>query len=211
MEQRCTCGAALPDDARFCHRCGKPQYEEDIARLAEQEPPSRPVSLLVEPAVLSSPGRISFKNSRAVATSIVAAVLAFFGFFVVASTFYPLWPMILLAAGFFAVFAYNRHSREPISIAAGARLGMMTGLWFFLAVAIIATFASVTLDTSTGVQAWRQMQGMPQLAQLKIDDPHQMQRIILVSMFIGFFVFTLLPGLGGILGARFWTNRRHSQ
>ncbi|MBV9294668.1 MAG: zinc-ribbon domain-containing protein, partial [Acidobacteriaceae bacterium] len=23
MQQRCTCGAILPEDARFCHKCGK--------------------------------------------------------------------------------------------------------------------------------------------------------------------------------------------
>ena len=23
----CTCGAQLPPDARFCHKCGKPQYD----------------------------------------------------------------------------------------------------------------------------------------------------------------------------------------
>ena len=28
MPEFCTCGAELPPDARFCHRCGKPQREE---------------------------------------------------------------------------------------------------------------------------------------------------------------------------------------
>ena len=32
---QCNCGATLPQDARFCHKCGKPQYESDIVRLQE--------------------------------------------------------------------------------------------------------------------------------------------------------------------------------
>src|SRR5689334_2027095 len=31
MADFCTCGAQLPEDARFCHRCGKPQRNETFA------------------------------------------------------------------------------------------------------------------------------------------------------------------------------------
>ena len=27
VPEYCTCGAQLPPDARFCHKCGKPQYD----------------------------------------------------------------------------------------------------------------------------------------------------------------------------------------
>ena len=34
MPEFCTCGAELPPDSRFCHKCGKPQREE----IAVEEP-----------------------------------------------------------------------------------------------------------------------------------------------------------------------------
>src|SRR6202034_1529404 len=39
----CTCGAQLPPDARFCHKCGKPQY--DYPGLDEPEPATPPVEV----------------------------------------------------------------------------------------------------------------------------------------------------------------------
>src|SRR5690349_20503527 len=76
---QCTCGAQLPDDARFCHRCGKPQYEEDIARLREQEAtvaPPQPVS----PPPAPPQGKIDFGNRRAVFVSIAVSMLTLFVF-----------------------------------------------------------------------------------------------------------------------------------
>src|SRR5258706_16455256 len=32
VPERCTCGAQLPPDALFCHKCGKPQREDLIER-----------------------------------------------------------------------------------------------------------------------------------------------------------------------------------
>ncbi len=36
MPDFCTCGAQLPPDALFCHKCGKPQRE--IAPVAAEAP-----------------------------------------------------------------------------------------------------------------------------------------------------------------------------
>src|SRR5438093_11633008 len=38
----CTCGAELPEDARFCHRCGKPQREEIVVEQPLPPPPPIP-------------------------------------------------------------------------------------------------------------------------------------------------------------------------
>ena len=37
----CTCGAQLPPDARFCHKCGKPQYDYPGVEEPEPAPPLR--------------------------------------------------------------------------------------------------------------------------------------------------------------------------
>ena len=201
MELRCTCGAVLPEDARFCHKCGKPQYEEDIARLAEQEaappPPSR-VELPTSQAL-----GITFKNSRAVTISGIVAGGAFFGSALAGLLSPLLWPVVLLAAGFFASVLYKSGSAEPLSSANGARLGWMTGLWLFLVLMLGATMVSLYLSSPAGADVMKQLHSMPQFEQMATMNKHDVVMSILVSAIPTFFMVTLISGLGGILGARF--------
>ena len=54
MSEFCTCGAELPPDALFCHKCGKPQRE--ISAHVEEEPAvSVPVEMAVPPPVREAP------------------------------------------------------------------------------------------------------------------------------------------------------------
>src|SRR3954453_7443593 len=58
----CTCGAKLPEDARFCHKCGKPQFE-----LIEPEEPA--VVEPVPPVPVQPPPQpqgVGFRNPAAV-------------------------------------------------------------------------------------------------------------------------------------------------
>lgn len=195
MEPRCTCGAFLPQDARFCHKCGKPQYEEDIVRLREQEsvpPPAPPLTVAPRPA------EVSVRNMRAVAITVIMAASAFVisGAAVVVSPF--LFPFVLLAAGFFAALIYGNRAPVPISAAAGAFLGWLTGLWLFLVFAI-------SLVSPAGSEAIRQIQSAPQFAQLHMQNP---QQLLVFAGFACFCIVTFLPGLGGILGASLSARRR---
>ena len=205
MEQRCTCGAILPEEARFCHKCGKPQYEEDIARLSREEQPSAP-RVGSQPASGPPLAGISFKNSRAVTVSAAAACAAFFGSGLVGLVSPLLWPLILLAAGFFAAGIYKGRSSEPLSSVAGARLGWMTGLWLFLVITIAGIMISLYLTSPAGADVIRQLKAMPQFSQLNIGDTHELLSSMLVSAIPTFFMVTAIPGLGGLLGARFWTK-----
>src|SRR5712671_2740184 len=74
----CTCGAKLPPDARFCHKCGKPQRDEPLL-VQEQEPVQRPIEPPGLPPVskLELP-RIGFHNGLAVRIALLAGILAFF-------------------------------------------------------------------------------------------------------------------------------------
>jgi hypothetical protein len=205
VEQRCTCGAPLPDDARFCHKCGKPQYEEDIARLA----PEVPVAAAPVPPPTTQPRRISFSNSRAVVVSLIVAAVSLLGLCAAAFIAPLLWPIVLCAAGFAAAMLYKGHSQEPLSPAAGARLGWMTGLWLFLVFAISAGLTSIYLASPNGREALKALPNIPELAKM-LDNPHQFLMSVLASIIPTFFMVTLLPGLGGMLGAKLVTRGRRS-
>lgn len=211
MGERCTCGAVLPEDARFCHKCGKPQFEQDAEferenSLNEQAAPATAAANL-SPATIAN-AAISFKNSRAVLISIVVAAFTVigFGFAVLLSPL--LWPLILLAAGFSAASAYRRSSTEPLTTAAGARLGWMTGLWLFLVFLLMAALISIYLASPAGSEAVKRMQTMPQFSQLTVANPHELVTSLLFSAVPTFFMVTLIPGLGGILGARLFSKGR---
>jgi hypothetical protein len=207
VEQRCTCGAILPEGARFCHKCGKPQYEEDIERLREQEAPVAPPVVPAAAAAKPLPG-ITFKNSRAVTITAIVAAAAFFGSGIAGMISPLLWPLILLAAGFAAAGLYKGHSAEPLSGAAGARLGWMTGLWLFLVLTIAGLMVVLYLTSSAGAEVMKQLKAMPQFSQLTIGDTHELLNSMLLSAIPTFFMVTVIPGLGGLIGARFWTKSK---
>lgn len=209
MPPRCTCGAVLPDDARFCHKCGKPQFEEDIARLSAHEAAPSPVQPVQQVPIPRTPG-ISFRNSRAVAISIIAAGGAFFGS-VAAGMISPLlWPLVPVAAGFVAALLYKASSHESLTAAAGARLGWMTGLWLFLVFLIGMTALAIYLASSAGGELVKQLQAMPQFSKIPIGSPRDLLNNILISAIPTFFTVTVLPGLGGMLGAKLSARRNPS-
>ena len=204
-QQRCTCGAVLPEDARFCHKCGKPQYEEDIARLAAETPPvPTPVR---ERASAPLPSGISFRNSRAVLITLVVAALAFFASLLATMLWAPLFPIVLCGAGFIAARLYRSDAAEPLTASGGARLGWMTGLWLFLMVAVLCTVAAVYLSTPQG---WEQAKAFwaqfPEMSK-GLGDQHDVLTTLLMRLPFLFFLLTLLPGLGGMLGAK--SSPRH--
>jgi lysylphosphatidylglycerol synthetase-like protein (DUF2156 family) len=208
---RCTCGAVLPEDARFCHKCGKPQFEETADAVdaeqtleAVQIPPGLPSA---RPNALQT--GISFKNSRAVVISLIVAAGAMVCFFPIALLAPPLFPIFLCAVGFVAVRIYKGRSAESLSTSAGARLGWMTGLWIFLVFAVLLALSAIMVANS---ELWQQLQTtwakLPQTAPLTSLSQHDFLVRLLVMFPFLFFLFTLLPGLGGILGAKFpWRKR----
>lgn len=208
-QQRCTCGALLPEAARFCHKCGKPQYEEDIARLAESPTPA-PVQGPILPPGSTAPPAISFKNSRAVLISLVVAAATFFGSGAAVLISPLLFPIILCAGGFASARIYRHQSAEAITATAGARLGWMTGLWLF---AIIAILSAVTAIYISSPQGWEQARAIwaqvPEVSKLLVSQ-HDFLVRLLINLPFFFFLLTLLPGLGGMLGAKSVTRRRPS-
>src|SRR5579872_904608 len=66
----CTCGATLPPDARFCHKCGKPQREEDVQ--VEEQPI---IVAAPPPPVAAEPPPISFRNRLALRVGLMTGAL----------------------------------------------------------------------------------------------------------------------------------------
>src|SRR5579862_3192296 len=65
----CTCGAQLPPDARFCHKCGKPQRDEP---LLVDEPVVVPPPPPLAPPPPAPP--ISFRNAIAVRVALATGI-----------------------------------------------------------------------------------------------------------------------------------------
>jgi hypothetical protein len=198
----CTCGARLPEDARFCHKCGKPQFEEVAEPELQPEAPVTPPPL---PAL-----EISFRNGTAVRISFVAALLAIV-LSVVPLPFpplrYALAFLVLPASGFIAVYIYMRRTGQRLTLRSGARLGWITGIFLFT-ISIVQLTGSMVLLTASGDIA-RQVRdvsggdaGYRELQKL-LNQPADIAITVCIAVILLLFIFlTALPMLGGALGAK---------
>jgi hypothetical protein len=213
VELRCSCGAAPPPDARFCHKCGRPLYEEDAALLEEAQQAAAPIPTPV-PVSAAPATAISFRNMRAVGVSIAFAAATFVAL-VLFSMALPgvamlATPLLLAAGGFASAVVYARQTRQPLSGASGARLGWMTGVWFFLASLILVTIGVTVLSGPVGDTVLAQMRSNPQFANYKFPNTKELASNALAGTIQIFFLAVLFPIFGGIAGARFASRNRPS-
>jgi hypothetical protein len=207
VQPRCTCGAFLPEDARFCHKCGKPQYEEDIARLSVQEvvSPVMPAAERDSPRLLPS-AAIGFRNLRAVGTTLAVAAVSLVALGIAGEIgASPLLLIILCAAGFVAARFYHRRTAERLTPLAGAKLGAMTCLWLFLVVAIgaLVNFASVDgrEKFKTAILNAPNLPNVPEVTRL-LQDPSELLLFMLLSFVLLFLIGAIAAAFGGMLAAR---------
>ena len=199
MPDVCTCGARLPEDARFCHKCGKPQRDEPVF---EPAPVFQPIAALATPPPL--PADIGFRNSIAVRIALLAAVLDFFLISVTLSVSPEIvWLIaLLLGAGFLAVYLYGRLTGEKLTIRKGARMGWLTGVFCFGFALILFTLSMVS---EPGLARLREEMGKRGTPQINVE---QMVQVLSSPAGIGSLIvfslvfFTLLPTAGGALGAK---------
>jgi hypothetical protein len=209
VEPRCTCGAVLPEDARFCHKCGKPQFEEDLARLDAVQPVSaQPVVVTAAPSTDGRATGIGLNNMRAVLVTMAVAALALFVLYFAALIAPPLGLFVLCGAGFAAARFYKARTTEPLSPGGGAVLGVMTGFWLFLVVVVCAAITSVYVASPTGREFLRSaMPKMPEVAKM-LDDPHQFMMNLLLNLIPVFFIATISAAFGGMLAVRLSSRQR---
>lgn len=197
MPEYCTCGAHLPPDARFCHKCGKPQFDYP---LPEPEAVPEPVA----PAIAKRQGEatIGFRNRTAVHVSLLSTLAAFLLIAFPLPTLIAVMRLFLcfIAAGYFAVYVYKRRTGQTVTVRAGARLGWMTGIFSF---AIAAVMVLGTLPSAATFRA--QLMGKdPNVDQLirTVDDRTILVGALLFTLTFLFVLLSLLPMLGGALGAK---------
>jgi hypothetical protein len=196
----CTCGAHLPADARFCHKCGKPQF--DYPPVTEEI--AEPVQT-VAPA-LSKPLEIGFHNGVAVRIGFIAASSAVVMFlFPLPNPFLRL--LAFLVAGFLAVYLYTRRTGQMLSIRGGARIGWITGIFSFLLVSILATISIVAIASREGLANFFRSQLPPNDARTEsmtqmLQDPATLAAALLFMLIVLFIIVTALPMIGGALGAK---------
>ncbi len=217
MNEYCNCGAKLPDEARFCHKCGKPQFEledepepspavETVAIVADPE-----LALLAVAAAASQiPPGISLRNPNAVRTALIAAgITGLVAMVPLPQAIALLWNAIALAAGgFLAVYLYHRRTGDQLNARSGARLGYFVGLFCFLMMLVIftVTMVMVTSDHSLrDILREAAPKGNPELVQdfdKILESPGAIGAIVILALSTYFFIITLLPTIGGALAAK---------
>jgi len=200
MPEFCTCGAQLPPDALFCHKCGKPQRHIEAHEPETPAPETLPPTPIPRVAV-AAPPNANFGNPIAVRVSVLAAMLSL-----------PLcWiPVIsvavFIAAGSVAVYLYVRRTGQRIDWRNGLRIGWMTGLVTFVCLAVLFTVAVGVVSMAGGPDFFNQ----PQFKNMPMYDEHTLEAAkammtlpgIIQALLSTFITTMLFCGAGGALAAR---------
>lgn len=202
MPDFCTCGAELPVDARFCHRCGKPQRAEDLLRDEAVE-----TAFVREPAPVKPPAAVpapGFQNPIALRVALLAASLATLLFLLIQYGF-VVW---LVGAGFLAAYLFSRRTQQVLSVRSGAYLGWITGILNFALLAVLFAVSAALSGDQLAQLYQEQLRQMPATdpkvaeAVKMLETPGGMAAVFLTSFAFLFAVVTAFCTAGGALGAK---------
>jgi hypothetical protein len=202
----CTCGAQLPPDARFCHKCGKPQY--DYPGVEESETPAPvEVASIPQASYVQLPAEISFHNWLAVRIGFIAAACAVIVCMIPIPLVWLRLPIAFVAAGFLAVYLYNRRTGQVLSLRSGARMGWITGVFSFAIVGILVALMILAILNEPQLVKQIQSQLPPNDANSEsiaqaLNDPAKLSAELSQSLVLLFVLLTALPIIGGALGAK---------
>lgn len=195
MPEYCTCGAELPPDARFCHKCGKPQRDEPV--LVEEPPAPPPV--VAPPAPLQPSGQLNL--GLALRTALLTAAILFL-LNLIAAEAVVVW---LLAIGFLAVFFYQRRGGR-LSLGGGARLGWITGLTSFVLFGLPSLVLLATRPDylRTVIEELKKNSAIsPALRDRMMEALQQMPLgLLLMAALVMLVMFSVFPLIGGLIGAK---------
>ncbi len=200
----------MPPDARFCHKCGKPQYDYPGLETSETSPDAPPPVEAPPPAPiprLEAPADIGFHNRLAVRMGFIAAAVA------VLVSMLPIpfvalrLPLAFIAAGFLAVYLYSRRTGQVLTARSGARMGWITGIFCFILVSVIFTIAMVAVSSQGGLEKQLEAQLSPndprwEVVRQALNNPAMIAAMLVLYLMLFFVILTALPMIGGALGAK---------
>jgi hypothetical protein len=199
MTDYCTCGAQLPADALFCHKCGKPQREilpaiEGAHSKAQEEAPPPPPSREILP--------LNFRNPAAVRVALIVALTATVAFF-----FMPFLNWVL--GGFFAVLFYRRRTGFLLNLGAGMRMGWITGVLAFVLYTIPFAIEVPQLHTQINTLIQDRLRNMPGQDPLMIEQATRffqsgagLATAVIFSLVAMFLIIIFLSVAGAALAAK---------
>jgi zinc ribbon protein len=217
MPEFCTCGAELPPDARFCHRCGKPQREEVQPETVDRVPPSAPEIVTTAAPVSAvaphagTPPRVSFHNPTAVRIALVmagaASLLSALPTMAAGLAGLAIW---WVTAGFMSVYIYRRRTGQFLTVDSGLRMGWITGLLGSTITSVVFTVTLVPLIRGGGLatlyqEQFRKMYGDDpnvQQALKMLQNPGSLALVVVFVLLFFFLIITFLCTAGGALGAK---------
>ena len=208
MPEFCTCGAELPPDARFCHRCGKPQREEVIPETVETPAAAAiPSAVLMTPAAAVQPA-VNFHNPVAVRIGLtMASAASLFTWLPLIQMGFAVWWVL---AGFFSVYLYRRRTGHLLTVSGGLRMGWVTGVLTSAMLTVLITMGFLLISLTRGLanfyqEQLRSMQWSDaniQQALKAVQSPAVLLTGIVSFLFFVFAVVTLFCSAGGALGAK---------
>jgi len=207
MPDFCSCGAQLPEDARFCHKCGKPQREEMVV---EQPPAPLPAVAAPHPLDAAWPGAPSFHHPVAVRVGLFVASIA--TFLCLALPFgFVIW---LPSAGFTSVYLFSRRTGQSLSVRNGARMGWISGILSFLIITVLFTIIATALASRPGglqgfFREQLSAQSIPTIRSQDMEkaiemlaNPVDQAMVYIFFLLVWFAVISVFCVAGGAIGAK---------
>jgi hypothetical protein len=199
----------LPEDALFCHRCGKPQ-REDLIPTEEEAPAAGAAQRPVEPQLPGSVPRGETGLHARIAVR--SALLVGIGSLLVISLPLPaaihrLWVLgWLLFSGFLAVALYSRRTGESVPLRTGLRIGWLTGFFCCLVASALLGLVAFIARSRGGFQEMLReamnRKDIPEDQGAQMIEMLSQGEALVFALLVGFLLFTSLSAIGGLVGAR---------
>ena len=200
MPEKCTCGAILVEDARFCHRCGRPTSLTPEF-IADDEPVAAPEVMAASAAALPLQAKfaavpVGFGNPVALRVAFIMSLSIMLLEMIPGLNF--LFLAWWLGAGWGAVLLYKRLTGMVLNVRSGAKLGSITGVLTFVGMTLISTLTMATAGKQVLDQMVQQNTEMKQV----VDDPTMLASMFAIVLMMIFCLVVGICAAGGALAAR---------